>query len=378
MHNQKKIAFFSSHINNSLQWFWYQRALNNIIPDAIHIIINIGKEEPLLAKDLRAIGLTVYILPHNNIFDHIKNVIKATILLKKHKINLVHTTLPFGNLIGQSAAIICCIKSRITTCENASWAHDFKNKKQALIDKFTYFFSKKIIATSNSARAYLENNWKIKKGKLVTIYHGLEDKEYENISKERIDKLRHFINIQDKQFVVGMIARLEFWKGHQYAIEAMQIVKAKGYPIKLHIFGANGPDFQKIHAQINSSELQDTVFYHGFVDDPVALFKLFNIHLHVPINLHVENGGINIIEGMISSTPQILTLSGYSAQSAVHMQNAFVVDYCSSSQIAEAIMYLYDNPETAKKLGDNARLDALNQYSNKIKVKKHIALYNTL
>lgn len=373
-----QLAFFSSHINKSLQWLWYQKELDNHLPNAIHIIINTELEEPFLAHDLRANGLTVYVLNHRRSLDHIKNIIKAVGILKKHKIEIVHTTLPFGNLIGQTAAYICGIDKRVTTCENASWAHDFKNKKQEFVDKFTFRLAKKVIAVADTAREYLEKNWNIKQDKLTTIYHGLEESEYENISDSRVERMRRIANIPQGQFVIGMIARLEFWKGHQYAIEAMKFLKEKGYPVKLYIFGGKGPDYNKIHQQIEALGLSEDVFYKGFMDDPVALFKLFDIHLHVPVNRYVENCGINIIEGMISAKAQALTLSGYAAQSAIHMHNAYVVDYCSSIQISEAVMYLFDNPEKAQEFGKNARLDALSQYGNKIKVKKHLELYSAL
>ena len=114
------------------------------------------------------------------------------------------------------------------------------------------------------------------------------------------------------------------------------------------------------------------------MNDPVALFKLFDIHLHVPINKYVENGGINIIEGMISGVPQILTKSGYAWQSAEHMKNAFVVDYENAEAIADAIEFMRNNKEVATNLAETAKRDATVTYGLKTKVDTHINLYETL
>ena len=130
--------------------------------------------------------------------------------------------------------------------------------------------------------------------------------------------------------------------------------------------------------QVKDLGVEDVVIWKGYIEDPVALFRLFDVHLHVPVNKYVENCGINIIEGMISERPQILTKSGYAWQSAEHMKNAYVVDYQNAEEIADAILFMKDNYDRAKQLALQAHADALKDYSLKVKADKHIALYNEM
>jgi glycosyltransferase involved in cell wall biosynthesis len=81
---------------------------------------------------------------------------------------------------------------------------------------------------------------------------------------------------------------------------------------------------------------------------------------------------------MISACPQILTKSGYAWQSAQHMKNAYVVDYKNAEAITDAIIYLKENKETALRLGQQAKADAINTYGLKAKTDRHIELYNSM
>ena len=122
-----KLAFISSHITNSLQYTWFQRELKKQGIYHIHIIINNTNEPLLLARFLKADNLPVFELPFKNSFSFISIFYKIRKILKQENINVVHTTLPYGNLIGQLTALSLGIKARVTTCENASWAFDYKS-----------------------------------------------------------------------------------------------------------------------------------------------------------------------------------------------------------------------------------------------------------
>lgn len=375
------ILYALSHINKSLQWQWFAEEMKNRGINQTYVIIDDGiANSSWLHDDLLKMGIESYFLPYRHKFDHITNVFKAISIIKKCKPDIVHTSLPYGNAVGQLAACIMGIKNRITTCENASWANDFKSKRHAIIDKFTYMVTQKVVTTSDSAREYLKDNFHLKEEKMFSIYHGLKESDYENVSDERIKQLKTQLGITENDFVIGVIARYEFWKGHEFINQAASILKQrnKHKNIKILVFGSKGSYYDMAMSQISEMKIGDVVQYKGFIADTVALFRLFDIHLHVPVNKYIENGGINIIEGMISERPQILTKSGYAWQSAEHMKNAYVVDYQNAEAIADAIEFMKDDKETALKLAAQAKQDAIKVYGLKTKVDRHLALYQSL
>jgi glycosyltransferase involved in cell wall biosynthesis len=371
------IAFVTSHLTKSLQWLWFAEALKNRDINQVHIIIN--ETKPVLIDELKEAGIIAYYLVHKNVWSHFINLFKTISIYRRHKINVVHTSLPYGNLIGLLSAFILRIKARLTTCENVSWAHDFKHNKQLIVDKLTFFLSKKIIVTTDSAEEYMCLHWNYTKPKLEIIYHSVKIEAYENVSKERQDSLRDRFQISKDDFTVGMVARLEFWKGHQYAVEAIDIIRKEIPNIRLKIFGSGGSGEEALKTQLEKSpSLKTCVELCGFVEDPIALYKLFDVHLHIPINKYIETGGITILEGMASQCTQVLTLSGYSNQTAIHRENALVVDYENSNEIAEALKELYFNENLRMSLAINAGKKVRAEFSNTLKVEKHLSLYKKL
>jgi glycosyltransferase involved in cell wall biosynthesis len=240
--------------------------------------------------------------------------------------------------------------------------------------------AKKVIAVADSAKEYLKKNYNLTDEKLLTIYHGLKESEYNNVSVERVRKIKDKLSIDENDFIVGVVSRYEFWKGHEFINKAAAVLKERNQHqnIKILIFGSKGSYYDTAMQQISELGVEDVVVSKGYINDPVALFKVFDVHLHVPVNKYVENCGINIIEGMISERPQILTKSGYAWQSAEHMKNAYVVDYQNADAIADGILFMKDNYDKARQLAAQAHVDALKDYSLKAKADKHIALYNDM
>ena len=92
----------------------------------------------------------------------------------------------------------------------------------------------------------------------------------------------------------------------------------------------------------------------------------------------VETHGITIIEGMMSKTPQVLTRSGYSSQSARNEENCLVVKFKDSKTISSSIIRLMNDKELRARLGEQAKKDAVKDFSIHTKAEKHIDLYKEM
>ncbi len=371
-----KIAFISSHINRSTQWNWFSEELNKRKISHIHIIIN--ETKPLLYDDLKNLNVDVYYLPHKNKLSFVVNFFKVIKILLSQKIELVHTELPYGNLVGQLAAFFSGIKMRVTTCENTTWFSDFESKKQEGIDRLTYFLAKKIIALTHESYEFLSKHFEIPPKKLHTIHHSLKASDYLELPNKEVNNLRNELGIPQNTFIIGMVARFEFWKGHIYAIEAMKRLSEEFPHVKLYIFGSKGESFDEILNKIKENNLEKNIIYKGFVANNIALFKIFDIHLHIPIQLQSETFGINIMEGMISGCAQVLTLSGISCFTARHNKNCIVVPYQSSDAVYNALRLLIVDDDLRKRLGNQARKDAIKHFKYEDKVNLHLMLYDEL
>jgi glycosyltransferase involved in cell wall biosynthesis len=245
---------------------------------------------------------------------------------------------------------------RITTCENTTWFSDFDSKKQELIDRISYFYAKRIIALTQDSYGFLSKYFEIPPRKLSIIHHSLYAPDYLKLTDEDVDALRTELAIPRDKFIIGMVARFEFWKGHIYAIEAMKKLVQEFPNARLYIFGSKGESYENVMNLIREHNLEEFIIYKGFVRDNIVLFRIFDIHLHIPIQLQSETFGINIMEGMISGCAQILTLSGISCFTARDGKNCIVVPYQSSEAVYDALKKLISENDWAtrqKKMQSN-------------------------
>lgn len=370
------IAVILSHINKSTQWSCLSKEFKKNGVEHYFIILN--DYETLLEKDLKEIGTPVYFFKTDGKFPLIVNFFKVLRVLIKQRPTIIHTSLPYGNLIGQSAALATFISRRVTTCENTSWAHDFKSIKQKIIDRFTFMASRKIIATCETGKNYLISSWNINPGKIEILNQALDPRDYENIPTDRVSKFKSDQGITDNDFVIGVVARFEFWKGHRYIIEAIDILKSKIPGLRVMIVGSKGQDYEDIMKLVEQKELGGIIRYLGFIENLPLFFRSINIHIHVPINEYVETFGLNIIEGMMAECPQILTKSGIAVTTAEHNHNCLLVNYCDSKQIAEAILLYYKDTALRKRLSHNAKKDAVHFFNLNRKFECSMQIYNSL
>jgi len=216
--------------------------------------------------------------------------------------------------------------------------------------------------------------------KLITIWHALKTEAYQDISLQRIEKLKNELQVKEDEFILGMVARGEEWKGHIYAIKAIALLKNKYPNLRLIIAGIDETEKygKQLRDYIFNNHLSDYIRLIRFVTDNVALYRMFQIHIHVPVDEISETFGITYIEGMISDCPQIITHSGISCFTAKHLENSYVVDYKNEKQVAEGIEYLVENSDARIKIAENAKRLAENLFLYSDKVNKHLELYRTL
>ncbi|MGQ9864478.1 MAG: glycosyltransferase family 4 protein [Bacteroidia bacterium] len=366
-----KIVYIVSHTYHSKQWEWLMEALVAYGDLAITFVI-IGKREWPLVSNLQKIGIHVEVIDEN--YSHLGKFLRILHLLIKLKPKVIQTEMPLGNLLGLVGGFLLGVKKRLMTSSNVTWAEDFGSYKQKLIDFLSYRLATSIINQTDLSKAYLVQKHKIPPSKLHTIWHAVKVEEYDRVSQERIEKLKKYLNIQPTDFVVGMIARYEHWKGHAYLVRAVPTIMEHVSCCKIFLFGS-GPEKARIAALVESMGLSHVVCMVDFVEDIIALYRCLDVQVHVPINKWVETFGITILDGMASGVAQVLTLSGIANDVAKHLENALVVPYQDSEAIAQAVIRLYHDPWLRKKLAYEARAFAVQNFSLAKKVQKHKALY---
>ena len=114
----------------------------------------------------------------------------------------------------------------------------------------------------------------------------------------------------------------------------------------------------------------------NFEKDLAALYSLFTVFVHVPINKHVEAFGQTYIEALAAGVPSVVTLSGIAPDFIVDDFNALVCKYESSESIGLKIEQLLNSSELINKLTQNG-LNSIQKFSLEMMMNELFDLYES-
>ena len=147
------------------------------------------------------------------------------------------------------------------------------------------------------------------------------------------------------------VARLHQQKSLDVSIQAMKILKDKGYQIRWYVLG-EGDQRSYLESLIHELGLTEGFILYGTTDNPFPFYKQCDLYVHCS---KFEGRSIAIQEAQILACPIIVSDCPGNRLQVIHEKNGLITQFDSES-IACAVMRLLDHPELAKQLGEEAAL----------------------
>jgi glycosyltransferase involved in cell wall biosynthesis len=289
--------------------------------------------------DLRCKGKSDFFLTFIRIFLH----------LLTHRPHVIHTHLIKANLLGLTAGWMLHIKRRIYTRHHATVHYD-EHPSGRKWDVLCNSLATDIVAISQNIKNILIDWDKADGTKISVIPHGFDFAYFNTVEPERINTIRTKYDIpKDSYPVIGVIARYMQWKGIQYIIPAFKEIKKKFPQARLVLANAHG-SYEKELRELLRLLPEDSFTEIIFEEDLAALYRLFDVYVHVPVDPHAEAFGQTYVEALVSGIPSVFTLSGIATEFVEHKNNAWVVDYKNSDQIEEGINVLLNDVALCRRL----------------------------
>ena len=262
-----------------------------------------------LEKEIKNLGIRVYHIPFSGKKDYIKAWFKCYRLLRSTGPDIVHCHLFDANIIGLSAAKAAGIKKRIHTRHHGD-LHHVSFPRGVWLDRLVNSLSTDVVAPSEVAKKVLVEMDKIEPSKVKVIHHGFDFREFQNIAPDRVLNLRMKYNIPECVGpVVGIIARWTEWKGVHIAIKTFFEFR-KNYSNALLILANAHGDYEKSISELLNQLPDESYRVIRFEKDIAALYRLFDIYIHVPIRETAEAFGQTYIESLALGLKCIFTKSG--------------------------------------------------------------------
>lgn len=341
-----KITYLISNINKAIAFEWTVEQLDPERYQLSFILLNPGVSE--FENYLAEHHIPFTRIDYHSPGDLPKALLSAIRIFKKSKPDIIHCHLFDATLIGLIAGKLAGIKKRIYTRHHSTYNHEY-NIKGIYIDCLINMLATDIVAISENVQQVLLEKEKVKPSKIHLIHHGFDLKAFTKVGKERIAYLGYKYNLNKKSPVIGVVARWIEWKGIQYIIPAFKKLLID-YPNALLILAnANGPYKPEIEKLLTELP-KDFYVTIPFENDLFALYQLFDVYVHTPINPTIEAFGQTYVEALAAGIPSVFTISGVAQEFIEHEKNALVVPYMDENAICDSIKSILEDSKLRKQL----------------------------
>jgi glycosyltransferase involved in cell wall biosynthesis len=165
------------------------------------------------------------------------------------------------------------------------------------------------------------------------------------------EALRRQWDAAPEDFVLGILARLEDYKGHMDILQALAILRDEGRPVKLVIAGV-GPYEQKLREETARLGLEAQVRFLGFVTDVAPLLSALDLQLNASYG--TETSSLSILEGMSMGLPAVVSDYGGNPWLIDDGEDGLLFPTRDAAALARAVARLMDAPETLGRMGERA------------------------
>lgn len=308
-----------------------------------------------------------------------KGLINPKIYFKLKKVieslkpDIVHTHLNKADFYGRIAAKRSNVPLIISTCHNYSTTHSGAdiNKKSFfdVIDNFVINYSQSsLIAISKLVKQYLINRNPAYEKITEVIYNGLDlGKSVYKLNAKEILKLRSLNNLDNDDFIISIIGRLDVQKGHLFFLESVREILNQNKRIKVLIIG-DGKLRNEIENYILNNNLSSQVIMKGFLPDSEPYFEISDL---ICVPSLWEGFGLVVIEGMIKRKIVLASETGGIPEIITDGFNGFMFESQNSRSLADKLTYIIERKDDFVKLKENAMATV----KEKFDVRKNADLY---
>ena len=210
--------------------------------------------------------------------------------------------------------------------------------------------------------------------KLSVIYGSVDSEKFKPSNDL---SFREEIGITNEDFLVCLLGRLSPVKGHEYAIEAISLLKDIKPKIKLLCLAHESErNFAWLKAEAERMGVLNRLIYEAHRSDLPHILN--SIDLGIIASLGSEANSRATLEYMASGKAVIGTKVGVIPELISENENGYVVEPANSEQLAEAIKKLALNPSKCKEFGKTSRLRVEENFSNQQFGRQMESVYKSL
>jgi glycosyltransferase involved in cell wall biosynthesis len=331
--------------------------------------------EPALAAFLRERGI-----PHRHIpYRGMRSLPAAIAAVHRHcrrqRIDVVHTHFFPGCMAGLLGALLARVPVRIYTRHSVA-NHGFFPHRVAY-DRLFNALATAIVAPDRMVRSVLVEWEKVAPAKVRLIHHGFDLERFRRPPAPAVRALADKYGISGAWPVIGVVARYVEHKGVHYIVPAFAQLLRR-YPQAMLVLANARGDYRPVIAR-QLAELPPRSYVEiPFEDEIAALYPLFDLFVHAPVDPWAEGFGQVYVEALAAGVPSLVTSSGVASELLEHGKNAWLVGFRSSQEILAGLLHLLAAPALRAALAASGRASVAPAFELAPMVRSLEGLYGSL
>ena len=266
--------------------------------------------------------------------------------IREEKPDIVHT---HGSLSGRIAARQCGCRVIYTRHSAFPVKGYLKHGPGRWLNKWVnHHYADRIIAVSPAAAKNLTDAG-VNPSLIDTMMNGVDP--VQRATPEECAALRKHYGIPDGCFTVGILARIEDYKGHTDILDAIQLIRDSGREIRLIIAGTGSYE-DAVRQHCSALGLDKIVCFPGFIRDVAPVLSILDLQLNA--SWGTETSSLSVLEGFSMALPAIVSDYGGNPCLVEEGVNGFLFPARDPGALADRIIRLMDNPALLEKMGTEA------------------------
>ncbi|MDM8536267.1 glycosyltransferase [Desulfobacterales bacterium HSG17] len=313
----------------------------------------------------------------------IRQILALYKFIKKENFSVLIAHQPMGALVGIPAAYFAGIPVKIYSTGGLKFSTDYKG----FMNKLFKFGEIKIIGMSDAVflvnredEQLLKQNSSVKK---KAYYVGPKGGCGVDINcfnpQKRLDlrnRARKEIGIADNIFLTGYIGRCVWEKGFKEIIDSAVLLKEKKskFKIKYLILG-KGHHLEDIEKYADERGVKDSFIFLGYKFNVNFYMSAMDVFI---LPSYREGLPISLLEAMAFGIPSIATNIRGNRELIINRKTGILVPIKDSSKLAEAILFLKNNPFIASTMGRKGHEDISKKFYEDILIDKTMNIIKQL
>lgn len=210
-------------------------------------------------------------------------------------------------------------------------------------------YADSIIAVAQAAKENLTDTG-VKDSKIQVVLNGVDGLSPVSSDEKRIIMER--FGLPEGYKAVSIVARLEDIKGHEYFIDAADMLLRKGVKARFFIAGTGSYE-QHLKDKVTAMNRQEQIIFTGFIKDVDKLMAITDVQANASYG--TEATSLALLEGMSLGVPAVVSDFGGNPGVIKNGVNGYVVPKQNAAELAKKLEILLENDDIYEDMSRGAK-----------------------